>query len=448
MRMIRWYLRPAILLASIAASGEADLNQLCAQVDAWAIGDKAVVMPPGTGGAANQPFALPQPTDPAVPAALRYQGQVASQSQHVRTTGDGRILFFAVDGNLYDGDGYMIADARGTGCLECLEPGVMEFVSVPVPGSCNLFYLFSGVAKDASMGFFGSHVQWSILDMSADNLRFPASAPTTCARKGRLLSLVTDIGATANFSGWAFEFENPTGAEPTSDHMGALASISGSTAPRFRVVESANANGDHWLFTIIDGKVYVDRVSSNGIFRVQPITGQGWLDIRASINQSNQPFCYDADAILTSLPNRAEDVLALALTDGMSLYAYPNSANNVNNLLIHYFDRNTGALLLGDSKVFAVNTAPIGCSGGVNVALPNGGFITTSLRGCAFRSDGNGLYLTGERSTDCQTVQLTCSTWISIAMHLPISVTLLELLSTLNGCERASTAILRLMVQV
>jgi len=274
-------IRTAAFAASLAAWCGWGGNTANAQVDAWAIGGQAVVMPPGTDGAAGQPFGLPVPNNPNYPANVQYQqGQQAYRSQHTRTTGDGRLLFFEMDGNLYDGDGYLIADARAQGCTECLEPGVMEFVSVPVPGSCNLFYLFSAMGRGTYPNFFGTHVQWSLLDMNADNPRFPAQAPTTCARKGRLVNTISEIGdgdyqqfaSFAEPGGPVLEGSPNSFAPPTSEFVAGLMPESGVVVgtPRMRLVESANANGDHWLFVIIPNHIYVYRISSSGVYRINP----------------------------------------------------------------------------------------------------------------------------------------------------------------------------------
>lgn len=407
-------IRTAAFAASLAAWCGWGGTPVNAQVDAWAIGNQAVVMPPGTNAAAGQPFQLPVPNNGAYPAEHQYQGQSAQRSQHVRTAGDGRILFFEVDGNVYDGDGYLIADARSANCVECIDPGVMEFASVPVPGSCNLFYLFSGVAQDNVPGYSNSHVQWSILDLDADNLRFPAQAPTTCARKGRLLSAVDDIGSAQypQFSAWVntpdFQYEQSAPfMSQSSDFMGALLPIDadGNTgAPRFRIVESANTGGDHWLFFIDDLRIYVYRVAANGIYRVNPVAGQSHVQIKSNPSGGATDYHYDADAVLTSLAGQSDDVLALAVVDRGGLYAYPDEVNNAYNLIVHFFNRNTGALILGES--LGTNFyPPVGNCNGVTINLPNGGYVGTGLRGCAFTEDGQGLYLTGERTPDCITAE-------------------------------------------
>ncbi len=402
--------RTATWVASLAAWGGWCMPTAHAQVDAWAIGNQAVVMPPGTNGPADSPIALPIPNDAAYPAAYQYQGQSALRSQHVRTAGDGRILFFEVDGNLYDGDGYMIADTRANDCNECIDPGVMEFLSVPVPGTCDLFYLYTGVADGSTGPNSGTYIQWSLLDMKADNPRFPVLPPATCPRKGRLVNLDGELGV-GDYNQFEdmlgeliVEMNTPFIGPNTSVHVGRL--LSGavhSNAPRFRVVES-NTGGDHWLFSIIDNHVYVYRLASNGIFRVNPLSGQAHVPIKTSAGGGAiLDYFFDADAILTSTPSHPNGVLALAIAERFSLYMHPDAGTSGKNLLVHYFDPTSGAVYLNDAKGYSVYTPPSACAG-VGIPVP-GGSIAHGLRGCAFRSDGNGLYLTGERTTDCQSFQ-------------------------------------------
>ncbi|MBK9148676.1 MAG: hypothetical protein IPM12_12780 [Flavobacteriales bacterium] len=355
------------------------------------------------------------PNNPSYPANVQYQGQSAYRSQHARTSGDGRLLFFEMDGNLYDGDGFLIADARAQGCTECLEPGVMEFVSVPVPGSCNLFYLFSAMGRDTYPGYFGTHVQWSLLDMNADNPRFPAQAPTTCARKGRLLQY-EELGEAPyqQFNPWiandppAVEDAALPNGIPTSNRVGALIPMGAGTAtgsPRMRVVESTTASGDHWLFAIIANHIYLYRIAADGIYHVNPIAGSSSVQFMNSWNPNNVlEYFHDADAVLTTLTGQQDEVLALAIAQRYEMYPHPATQNSSNNLLVHYFNRTTGALISGQSQAFAFYP-PVGTCGGVTVNLPNGGFAVTGLRGCAFTSDGRGLYLTGERTLDCITAE-------------------------------------------
>jgi hypothetical protein len=393
-------------------------------VDAWAIGSQAVVMPPGTNGPASAPFALPQPNNTSYPSAWQYQGQVAQRSQHVRTAGDGRILFFAIDGNLYDGDGYLIADARPWGCTsgcctECLEPGVMEFISLPVPGSCNLFYLFS--AAPQSNFYNGTHVQWSILDLDAENPRFPPQAPATCARKGRLLNFISDPGSPAypQLNAVAWEPEDGIFGVPsalTSEHvcklsLGSLSVQAKTTTPLIRAVEGEDG-APHWLFYILPDRVYVYKVMASGVVRVNTNPGASlpaqteYVPLLAAATVvHNKRYIRDADAIRSDDPSRSDDPLVLAIADVLPMIVYPVATNSYDVLVLR-FDPYTGSYLSQESQGFTVQAA--GCSNGPATGVVGG------ARGCALRADGHGLYLTGETSTDCQN-------WTPFVRHIELA---------------------------
>lgn len=381
-------------------------------------------MPPGTDGPAGQPFALPQPNNPNYPAAWQYQGQVAQRSQHARTAGDGRILFFEVDGNLYDGDGYMIADARPWGCtdnccVECLEPGVMEFISLPVPGSCSLFYLFSAAPENAA--YNGTHVQWAILDLDADNPRFPPQGASTCARKGRLLHFIDDPGSPAypQFSSVTWLPEDGAFGVPsvlTSEYvsklsMGTVPVQAKTVTPLIRAVEGENG-APHWLFFILPDRVFVYKVMATGVVRVDPNPGAGTpfeqqcvrLLASGTVVQ-NKRYIRDADAIRSDDPNRSDAPLVLAIADAAPLIVYPDPAE-LYDVLVLRFDPYTGIYLSQESQGFTMQLDV--CPNGPEPGVVGG------TRGCALRADGHGLFLTGETTSDCQN-------WTPFVRHVELS---------------------------
>jgi hypothetical protein len=372
-----------------------------AQADAWVTSTAASN---GSGNWTNMSgTGIPTTTGlPAPGGQTGYSGAAAIRSQHVRTNGDGQLIFFEVDGRLYDGDGYLIADARGAGCEECLEPGVMEFVSVPVPGSCGLYYLFSAVPQSST--YNASHVQVSLLDMNADNTRFAPDLNGCNARKGRLIDLGGSLPA--QFSAWTqFGFEP---IAPTSDRVGRL--ITGTTgksiSPIIRVVAGAQASDPSWLYFIVPDRIYVFKVTSNGVFPVaQPVPGSGADHVTTYV--VNTPYVHkqyfrDADAV-----RLVNGEIRLALVDGFNLYVPPFNGPSY-NLLTMRFNGATGQVIAGSPTGYAIEQPPAGCNGGPTTQIPGG------LRGCALTADGNGLYLTGERTPDCQT-------WSPFIKHLDLN---------------------------
>ncbi len=129
---------------------------------------------------------MPQP---GIDPSLHYTGQTATKGQTCQFDSNGDLLFFIIDGTIYDGQGFVIA--RGVQFINQLSyseespdqfPAINGDIAVTnVPGYCKKFYLFS-VTK-GSVGQT-SVVVCSILDMSAQSVVFPNDAN----RKGCLIS--------------------------------------------------------------------------------------------------------------------------------------------------------------------------------------------------------------------------------------------------------------------
>jgi hypothetical protein len=115
-----------------------------------------------------------------------YSGSTAENTQACVTLPNGEILFFVVDGNIYDNEGYLIADTEGPGCTECVPRGTTKFLPMLVPGSCTLYYLFTGTPRIyPSVG----ELNVGLLDILAPNPHYPG-----CGRRGRLIDLENDAG--------------------------------------------------------------------------------------------------------------------------------------------------------------------------------------------------------------------------------------------------------------
>jgi len=363
-----------------------------AQADAWVTSTAA------SNGNGNWTDMLGTPGGatalPAPGGALGYNGQAARYSQHTRTNGSGQLIFFEVDGNLYDGDGYLIADARGQTCSECLAPGVMEFVSVPVPGSCDKYYLFSGVPKGT---YDYSYVQASILDMGEDNPIFGNQGSTCNPKKGRLLGMLDgEILDMPQFFEWAnsgvLAFEpgdvttTPFVARLPIDQFGK------STSPMLRVVEGSAPGSPSWLFTIMVTKTTVYKITGNGVFRVNPVPTHDHLPTGSTGDVSTfKNYQRDADARL--LPNGN---VRLVQVDFAGYKAYPNNnASTAYNVLSMDFDPNTGQVVQSGGNYAVRGHQLFPCN--VN---PSG---VTGFAGCALSPDGAGAYIVGRISQDCST---------------------------------------------
>lgn len=151
-----------LLLSSIINIGQAQNNL-------WIVGDKLIDFNNSnliTATSLPQPIVLPA-LQPFV-----YSGQIANNNQYAEYDQNGNLLFFIVDGNIFDRDGYMIADADDGDCDICFpdksyannydQLTTNNLVVTKVPGHCDKYYL----SVNANL---------AILDLSLPNHFFPNS---------------------------------------------------------------------------------------------------------------------------------------------------------------------------------------------------------------------------------------------------------------------------------
>ncbi len=388
--------RTAAFAASLAAWCGWGGMEVMGQADAWITSTAASN---GSGnwtnmlGAPGSTVALPAPG-----GALGYNGQAARYSQHIRTNGSGQLIFFEVDGNLYDGDGYLIADARSATCGQCLAPGVLEFVSVPMPGQCGVYYLFSAVPRSATYDF--SHVQVSVLDMNEPNPRFQQTGACNSFR-GRLIGLL-DFEAAGRYPGLAaWEFGSDYLIDPTAPNSLVVAKLpidpnGKSQSPMLRVVQGAGPNAPSFLFAIMTTKTFVYRITANGVTLVSPVSGLGYLPTYSTNDPlTSKQYYRDADARLT-----ASGEIRLVMTGSQGLQAFPfqSPLPPVYNMLAMRFNGSSGMLVPGSVQGWLIDPLPNPCGG-------PGGNSAGGLAGCALDPSANGAWYLAETTTDCSSWQ-------------------------------------------
>ncbi len=126
------------------------------------------------------------PTASSLPT-YDYAGQSADFSQNSMYDANGDLLFFVIDGMVYDGDGYLIDEIWGLydpypSVLNIYKlTGQTEWVIVPVPGECRQYYLICNqlIQTAGSRVRRGSGTYYIKLDMNAPNINYPG-------RKGAL----------------------------------------------------------------------------------------------------------------------------------------------------------------------------------------------------------------------------------------------------------------------
>lgn len=200
-----------------------------AQPTATLVGNKVVYFPASGSTSGLQERSLPIPTDPiAIANGHAYTGAVPTLSQFVQLDDRGRILFFVIDGHVYDRDGYLIADPSDEP-LTGLDPppfadgllkeGRGEVVAAPVPGRCGMWYLVHSVGPSTNSAH---KVGFSVLDLDRQNPLFPNDQD----RHGKLLDNIECVAAGYNFTSVLFNLngsgELPPDPPSSDDTNGAV----------------------------------------------------------------------------------------------------------------------------------------------------------------------------------------------------------------------------------
>ena len=318
---------------------------------------------------------------PVAPEPDRYQGQIPLRSHFTRSDGDGRLFFFGVDGNVYDKDGYLIADgSQVPGCTECLHPGCMEFQAVPVPGSCDLFYLIRTSGQSESV--LGAQVHISILDLSAENPRWPG-------RFGRVWQ-AGDVPSGHPLENW-FLTSNP-GPGGYSVLLGTGSEFQKGSVPIVRVIDPTGTGDQLFMYSIFGNYVYTHRITSTGIVAVNTnYNGRMKIHVTNTPGVDRSQSC-DADAAIG--PN-GEIMLTVA---GPSLYKWLPATDQLvasYPLLIFRFNATTGALIdISGHLKLDESPSPDFNTNAVPVGVPQN-TVRTGLKGCSIVDGGNKILLTG-----------------------------------------------------
>jgi hypothetical protein len=201
---------------------------------------------------------LPQP---GVDLDLHYTGQIPTRGQNCQFDNQGNLLFFIIDGNIYDRDGYIIAPysefaiENGHPIMSCYSD---DIAITNVPGHCNKFYLFYTVQYEQ-----GSSITYgycSILDLDAQNPFFP-NIPS---RKGTLVNgdFQTDVDDPFYYF-FEANSSNNNGTPPT--YARRLTGINNSTKS-FNLFEVLELSENHKIVIIgsrNDGFVFCELTPGN-----------------------------------------------------------------------------------------------------------------------------------------------------------------------------------------
>jgi|688.fasta_scaffold08350_2 hypothetical protein len=132
---------------------------------------------------------LPTPSVAPGSEDLVYSGSSAQLSQGIQFDSDGQLLFFAIDGKIYDRDGYLMVSSEigNTEPYPSYPEQVADINFILIPGQCDKFYVILGDKLQLSDVF-----SCAILDLSLENQFWPGDP----LRRGALINL--ELYATDN----------------------------------------------------------------------------------------------------------------------------------------------------------------------------------------------------------------------------------------------------------
>lgn len=138
-----------------------------------------------------------------------YDGQISGGCHNAMQDKDGNLLFFIVDGFVYDKLGYYIGDIN----LNYQVFGRTEILIVPDPSDCDKYYLFAeGIFENKS---FTTTVHYIVLDLTPDYLAPGPYFPTLLGYSQPLMTNVKNyyntMAATKINNGGRFVFLDNSG---------------------------------------------------------------------------------------------------------------------------------------------------------------------------------------------------------------------------------------------
>lgn len=107
----------------------------------------------------NSPTPLPNPN---LTWPIGYDGRSPSVAHNVQHDASGALLFFIVDGHIFDKDGLLIADVLGG------DFGADELVIIPVPNKCNKYYI---VGAEYYLAGESAYPRYYLLDMELPGIQ-------------------------------------------------------------------------------------------------------------------------------------------------------------------------------------------------------------------------------------------------------------------------------------
>ena len=135
----------------------------------WSVGNQLVAF----DGSSSDVSSLPTPAVvPGYPAYYVYNGATPQYHQHVQFDDQGELLFFIVDGMIYNRDGYIILPNAQTTSNFGVYPNFKECNEIAItaiPGKCSLFLVFYSSHNLEVTSSEQTTPKYLVIDMLEDN---------------------------------------------------------------------------------------------------------------------------------------------------------------------------------------------------------------------------------------------------------------------------------------
>lgn len=163
----------------------ATINTVQAQNNVWSLAPNYYTT--GT------PIGLPQGLNPG----FDYSGQNASNVHNAMQDANGNLLFFMVDDQIFDKDGYLIDYVYSNNVAV---KGTAEIAFVPDPANCQKYYIIAAGRVNYAVGVSDKLPYLAILDLSQPNTYYPTRFGALEYTSTGTASSIASI--TPNFTGW------------------------------------------------------------------------------------------------------------------------------------------------------------------------------------------------------------------------------------------------------
>ncbi len=213
---------------------------------------------------------------PSGPAGLVYDGSMPTLTEHVEYDSNGNILFFMIDGKIYNKDGYLLVKNHQSpnGLYNSYPEKMIKFAIAKVPSHCDKFYLIGNyipMGDVLPLDQPNPHFFISVLDLSLPNLFFPNDPD----KSGALVNWnipqtsypidLTEVPNLTNFNGGGVDI----GGGVVVITLNTLVSQAAGNYPIIQFSIIQNANGEYLLNTAQFLRSFDWKLDSTGLKLIQ-----------------------------------------------------------------------------------------------------------------------------------------------------------------------------------